>query len=287
MILSPVRICFPGGMRMNRRTAAAFGALAGAMLVFPGQAAEAALQGADAFVRAVLPALGPYMVCMLMVTSRVSAPAWALTGLGWLCGSPGGAKLLQPLDMTDDQALRCAAVSGTMSPLFFVGALARWLGDESAGWLMLLCHLAGAALLALALPAKGKIGKATPSPLPLGKALGETALTLGGVCLCVMLGSAAARMACCALPRLPAWASAALQCALEITGGAGALIDLHLPGTLPLLCAACSFGGLSILLQNAAIWRESGVGFGKLLALRSAHALLSGGLCWALTRVLY
>ncbi len=274
-------------MRVKGWTAAAFGALAGAMLVFPRQAAEAALEGAGAFARAVAPSLGPYMVCMLMITSRVSVPAWALAGLGWLCGSPGGAKLMQPLDLTGRQALRYAAVSGTMSPLFFVGPLARWLGDEGAGWLLLLCHWAGAALVALLLPGGGERRKTPPSPMPLGTALRETALTLGGVCLCVMLGTAAARLAACALPGLSPEAAAALQCALEITGGSRALIGLHSPFAMPLLCAACSFGGLSIWLQNAAVWRESGVEGGKLLLLRLCHGALSGGLAWALTRVLY
>lgn len=276
-------------MRRSRWTAAAFGALAGAMIAFPAQAAEAALQGAGLFVRAVLPSLGPYMACMLMVTSRISAPGWALAALGWLCGSPGGGKLIQPLRLKGKAALRCAAVSGTMSPLFFLGAVSHWLGDARAGWLLLICHLSGAALLALLLPGeeKDRSMRPAPAPMPLGTALRETALTMGAVCLCVMLGCVSARMAVCALPGLPPGASALLQCALEITSGAQAIIALSTPWTLPLLCAACSFGGLSLAMQNAAVWQESGVKAGQLLTLRAAHALLSGGLCWALASVLH
>ncbi|MBR0354726.1 MAG: hypothetical protein IJK35_05100, partial [Oscillospiraceae bacterium] len=37
------------------------------------------------------------------------------------------------------------------------------------------------------------------------------------------------------------------------------------------------------MLQNAAFWQESGVGLGKLLLIRLAHAVISFGLCCALT----
>lgn len=118
--------------------------------------------------------------------------------------------------------------------------------------------------------------------MPLIQALRDGALALLTVGLCMMLGCAAARLAACAFPRLPGWAAAALQCALEVTGGVKALIGLGLTHPAPLVCAACSFGGLSILLQNAAFWQESGVGMGKLLLLRAAHAFLSAALCAAL-----
>ena len=49
---------------------------------------------------------------------------------------------------------------------------------------------------------------------------------------------------------------------------------------IELLCAACSFGGLSLLMQNAAFWQESGVRIGQLFLLRLLHGLLAGGLGW-------
>ena len=70
-----------------------------------------------------------------------------------------------------------------------------------------------------------------------------------------------------------------MQCALEVTAGVKALTQLNLPFALPLVCAACSFGGLSLLMQNAAFWQESSVGLPQLLLLRLAHGLLSGSLC--------
>ena len=263
--------------------AVAFGVLAGAMIAFPGEAAAAAGEGLLLWARAVAPVLGPFLACMLMVSSRVSGGIGLKTVMSWLCGSPGGARLMQGNGLRGKSALRAAAMTGTMSPMFFLGTVSQWMNDPAAGRLILLCHLAGTLLLGLCIPDREKPAPQPAAPMPLVQALRDSALALLTVALCMMLGCAAARIAARAFPRLPGWASAALQCALEVTGGVKALINLNLPCPAPLVCAACSFGGLSILLQNAAFWQESGVGVGKLLLLRAAHALLSFALYLALT----
>ncbi|MBR1583960.1 MAG: hypothetical protein IJ662_00280 [Clostridia bacterium] len=273
---------------MNRWSAAAFGALAGAMIVYPGAAAEAAWQGLTLWARAVAPVLGPFMACMLMITSRVAGGVGLRVALAWLCGSPGGARLLQPLPPA--RAARFAAMTGTMSPMFFLGTVSGWLENPAAGRLILICHVAGALLLGLCIRGDGGKTRFVADPLPLGAALRESALALCTVALCMMLGCVAARMARCVLPGLPPQASAALQCALEVTAGVRALIALNGPYTVPLLCAACSFGGLSLLMQNFAFWQESGLKLRTLLCLRLVHALISGLLCLIfqdLTKVIY
>ena len=265
--------------------ALAFGVLAGAMIVFPDEAAAAASQALFLWARSVVPVLGPFMACMLMLTSRAGGGLWVRTALGLMCGSPGGARLMRDAGLRGRAALRYAALTGTMSPMFFLGTVSAWLGDPAAGRLILLCHWLGALGVGLLFP--GGKGRKAPAcePIPLGKALGDSAQALMTVALCMMLGSAAARMAACALPGLPKAAAAGVQCVLEVTGGVQAVIALHEPMTLPLVCAACSFGGLSILMQNAAFWQESGVSPGRLMLLRLAHAVLSGGLCLALGRL--
>ena len=95
------------------------------------------------------------------------------------------------------------------------------------------------------------------------------------------LGCVAAKIAACAFPSLPPEIRTALQCALEVTGGVKSIIALQTPHDAPLICAACSFGGLSLLAQNAAFWQDSGVGMGKLALLRLGHAAVSGALCQA------
>ena len=265
--------------------AAAFGALAGAMTVFPGAAAEAARTALTLWMRAVAPSLGPFMVCMLMVSSRLNGGAALRTAMGWLCGSPGGARLMREAGLRGRGAVRAAAMTGTMSPMFFLGTVSGWLGDARAGRLILLCHIAGAALLGLCMPKGEKAAPVPAAPVALSQALRDSALALLTVALCMMLGCAAARMAACAFPRLPGWAAAGLQCGLEVTGGVKALIGLGLPHTSALVCGACSFGGLSILLQNAAFWQESGVGVGKLLLLRMVHGIISAALCFVICRL--
>ncbi|MBQ6960090.1 MAG: hypothetical protein IJP78_03820 [Clostridia bacterium] len=265
--------------------ALAFGILAGVMMAFPGEAAAAAGEGLSLWARAVAPVLGPFLVCMLMVSSRAGGGIGLKTVLGWLCGSPGGARLMQGSGLTGRSALRAAAMTGTMSPMFFLGTVSGWLGDARAGRLILLCHIAGAALLGLCMPKGEKAAPVPAAPVALSQALRDSALALLTVALCMMLGCAAARMAACAFPRLPGWAAAGLQCGLEVTGGVKALIGLGLPHTSALVCGACSFGGLSILLQNAAFWQESGVGVGKLLLLRMVHGIISAALCFVICRL--
>ena len=260
----------------------AFGVLAGAMIAFPGEAAEAAGQGLALWARAVAPVLGPFMACMLMLTSRIRGGMALKTLLSWLCGSPGGARLMQGTGLSGPSALRAAAMTGTMSPMFFLGTVSAWLNSPAAGRLILICHIAGALLLGLCVGKSDSPAPAAPAPMPLATALRESALALLTVALCMMLGCVAARMAACAFPRLPPGLGAALQCALEVTAGVKALIAAGLPHTPVLICAACSFGGLSILLQNAAFWQESGVTLGQLFLLRLLHGLLSGCICFIL-----
>ena len=261
--------------------AAGFGVLAGAMLIYPHQAAEAAGDALGLWPRSVAPVLGPFMACMLMITSRVGGGIVPRIILGWLCGSPGGARLMQTVRPRGKTALRCAAFTGTMSPMFLLGTVSGWLQSPEGGRILLVCHLLGALLTGLCLPGKGQADRAAPAPLPLGQALRETALALLAIALCMMLGAVAARMVSCALPNLPQAVSCVLQCALEVTSGARALIQLRPALLLPPLCAAISFGGLSLLMQNAAFWQESGVSPLDLCLLRLVHGLLAGALCSA------
>ncbi|MBR6186721.1 MAG: hypothetical protein IKQ41_10730 [Clostridia bacterium] len=263
-------------------TAAAFGCLAGAMIAFPREAAEAAWAALGLWARAVVPALGPFMACMLMLCSRVRGGPGLYTLLAWLSGSPGGARLCQGLGLKGKNALRLAAMTGTISPMFFLGTVSGWFGEPQAGRLIFFCHLLGAYLTGLCLPkASFPPNAAPPSPLSLGDALRESGLALCTVALCMMLGSVASRLALCALPSLSQSAAAALQCALEVTAGVERLIGLPLPCRQALVCAACSVGGLSLLMQNAAFWQESDVSPMQLLLLRLLHGGVAFLLCLA------
>lgn len=81
-------------------------------------------------------------------------------------------------------------------------------------------------------------------------------------------------------PELPAifWA------VLEVGGGAHALLDVSAAPDLPLLCALCSFGGLSILMQNLLFLGKS-IRPGRLLLVRLLHGAAAYGICGLLVRL--
>lgn len=264
---------------MKYLSAGALGALIGAMLIFPLQAADAARQGLLLWARAVAPVLGPFLALMLLLSSRLPGGAGGKILLSWLCGSPGGARLMQAMHPRGRTALRYAAMTGTMSPMFFLATVSGWLESPAAGWKILLCHLGGALLAGLCFRCGERAPAASPAPMPLPQALRESALALLNVALCMALGCVCARMAACALPRLPMWAVVGVQCLLEVTGGVQALSALRPPLACSLICAACSLGGLSLLMQNGAVWRESGLGLPALLGCRGLHALFAFLLC--------
>ena len=89
---------------------------------------------------------------------------------------------------------------------------------------------------------------------------------------------------------LPGWAAdhpevpALLWALLEIGGGAHALLDVSPTPDLPLLCALCSFGGLSIWMQNLLFLGKS-IRPGKLLLLRLLHGAAAYGVCRMLVRL--
>lgn len=262
------------------------GSLAGAILVFPAEAAGAALQALELWARVIVPTLCPYLFCMLMLSSHLRLPLWLRLPLCWLCGSPGGAKLLSNPALSREEALRLSAFSGTMSPLFFLSTLSGWLREPKDGILLLACHLSGAVITGLTVKktTNDRMTAYAPSPVSLSDALRESANAMPGIGVCMMLGSVAARMVRCALPGLPGWAAVLLQCILEISAGSQALIALNPPFLLPFLSAACSFAGFSILMQNAAYWRECGVNLRNLIHLRFRHAAFSFFLAWLYTQ---
>ena len=81
----------------------------------------------------------------------------------------------------------------------------------------------------------------------------------------------------------PAWTAsngrllAAAWALLEIGGGAAAVLEAWSRVPMALLCALCSFGGLSIWLQNLLFVPEC-IRPAKLLCMRMLHGALSGGL---------
>ena len=263
------------------------GCLLGLTLVFPQQATEAAQQALSAFAQSVLPSLFPFTACMLLFTAGRSFPPVAMLFLALLGGSPAGARLFQSADLPRPVARRTAAMTGVMSPMFFLSTLSLWLKNPAAGRMLLLIHLSSALLCGLFLPKANTAGKITLPPLPFGAALAQACAAMLTVGACIVLGTVAASMLRCLFPTLPPLWLSLFQCLLEVASGCKGLTALSLPPfmLLPLLCAATSFGGLSILLQNAAFWGKSGISLQTLLLYaRSLHLFCALRFCFAFRR---
>ena len=288
--------------------------LAALMLLDSDTVLNAVNGAAGVFVRSVMPALFPMMV-LNGLSARLSGreKRWMTVGFCWLSGSPASAQRLEGLwergGLAGRELLTMAAATGVMSPLFLVGSLGGRLPNPAGGWLMLTAHWLGALAVAgltlglnhlsrrktadAALPEERALRPAEPVSLleALPDSLRQTGPALLSVCGAMMLFSILAalfRQGLSAL--LPGWAAAhpefpaILWAVLEIGGGAHALLDVSAAPDLPLLCALCSFGGLSILMQNLLFLGKS-IRPGRLLACRLLHGAAAYGICGLLVRL--
>lgn len=288
--------------------------LAALMLLDSDTVLDAVNGAAGVFVRSVMPALFPMMVLNgLSEHLGGQEKRWMTVCFCWLSGSPASAQRLEGLwkrgEVAGRELLPMAAVTGVMSPLFFVGSLGSRLPGTAAGWLLLAAHWLGALAAAglahglnhlsrrktadAALPEERALRPAEPVSLlaALPDSLRQTGPALLSVCGAMMLFSILAalfRQGLSAL--LPDWAAAhpefpaILWAVLEIGGGAHALLDASAAPDLPLLCALCSFGGLSILMQNLLFLGKS-IRPGRLLACRLLHGAAAYGICGLLVRL--
>ena len=286
--------------------------LAALMLLDSGTVLNAVNGAAGVFVRSVMPALFPMMV-LNGLSARLSGRErrWMTVGFCWLAGSPASAQRLEGLrergELPERALLPLAAATGVMSPLFLVGSLGGRLPNPAGGWLMLTAHwlgaLAVAGLIRLFSRAQttnpvGPKKETLPEPEPvslltaLPDSLRQAGPALLAVCGAMMLFSILAalfRQGLSAL--LPGWAAshpelpAIFWAVLEVGGGAHALLDVSAAPDLPLLCALCSFGGLSILMQNLLFLGKS-IRPGRLLLVRLLHGAAAYGICGLLVRLL-
>lgn len=277
-------------------------ACAALLLVFSGTAMQAASRAAQVFASGVLPALFPMMVLGRLLPTggkgERSRFFWLAVPFGLASGSPASAqraRLLWDAGAADtDRAQRLLCATGVMSPLFFTGTLAAWTGSPAACAVMLGAHWAGALLCAcLWRPGAAGTPQASASApqrqgsVSLPEAISQASQALLCVCGAMMLFSIAAALLRELLMLLcPAWTQkngrllAVLWALLEIGGGAGAVLEAYAEPPFALLCALCSFGGLSIWLQNLLFARPI-IRPARLLLMRALHAAAAYGLCRA------
>lgn len=288
--------------------------LTGLLLIFSAESMQAAYQTAQVFASCVLPALFPMMVLgsllgesLPMSASRTGSSLFQIL-FGFCAGSPASARQLtvldhkQPLPGATYRFLLCA--SGVMSPMFFTGTIANELGSRIA-WMLLISHWLGAlatGLLSLLFSHLRKpVGLSPAAPQTqsserrhfsalltsaIEKAAHAQLSILGAMMVFSIIAAMFRTLLFCFFPE---WASAHSQwlavvwAMMEIGGGALAVIDAFSTPPLWLLCALCSFGGLSIWLQNL-LFLDGKQHPAKLLAYRLLHGVLSGLICSSILR---
>jgi hypothetical protein len=270
-------------------------------------------QVGQTFVVSVLPALFPMMVLGgLFDPAQTKQGKQALLVLfGFCAGSPASARqaaLLHkrcPIPRKRWMPLLC--MGGVMSPMFFVGSLAGRLGQQ-AGWLLLAAHWLSALATGMVCtgfyrckaeddPPSAAKSPAAPPPEPSGKGLSAAmpaAVTAAAQALLSVLGAMMAFGIVAAVLRgiaerlFPAWTAAhpstlaCLWALLEIGGGIFSLME-HAP-PLWAVCALCSFGGLSIWLQNLLFLGKTTNPM-ELLVWRMLHGGLGGLCCYLLQQL--
>ena len=260
-------------------TSALTGALLAALALRPQAGMEAARAACRQWATGVLPALFPYLVLSRLLLGAAGGGALTVP-LAMLAGSPAGARLLA-LGGPSRASQRRAALCATASPLFLLGTL-------SGGALMLAAHWIGA-LAAYGFAACFPVRAAADSPpaafgsvsASLPEILADSALAMLPVCGCMVFFSVVTALVEALFP-LPPALGAALAAFLEMAGGCARIFALALPSRLTraLLCAAVSFGGLSVFMQNAAYLRRAGADLRIQFAAKVVHAVVAFGVCW-------
>ncbi len=187
-------------------------------------------------------------------------------------------------------------LTGVMSPMFFTGTLAGWLGSARDGWILLGIHWLGAAVTAGLWAAFGKAKQdemilmneePVKERVSLPAAVSQSAHSLLCVCGAMMVFSAAASLVRSLLGIIfPMWTAghaewlAVLWAVMEIGGGSSAVISA-MEAPQAWLSALCGFGGLSIWLQNL-LFLDEKIRPAKLLLMRAVH----GAVCYALVKIL-
>lgn len=285
------------------------GAAAAYLLFCPDRARADAAAGLRLCAGLLIPALLPYFVLSgLVIRSGFGPgrggvtvmerlfhqPAAAMTP--WLLGVTGGyplgagaaADLRRAGRLTRRQAQSCLAFSACCGPAFLVGVAGPMLGGSAAGLVLYLVHIVSAALTGVILrpPKDGPTSRDAPAPPttpPFPQAFVESvaaaASSLLTVCASVtcftILGGAVQSLFSDSEPlRL------LVSGLMELTNGCAAVArsGLSWQGKFTAVSAAAAWGGLSVAMQTAAVFRETDLRLGPYLRAKALHSLLAAAL---------
>lgn len=258
------------------------------VLFSPEPSSLSALHALRVWGQDVIPSLFPYMVlCQSLSTQLVRHPrvlAFAAPIMGIFGGSPSGSALLYEVfkdkAISSKKLLCLCALTGTISPMFFLGPVSVWFGSHTIGKQLLISHFSGAAASCLAiflLPVRSDSLMRTESfsinhcRSPIQRSI-DSALNVGG---CIVFFSVAASALKTALPWLNASLGTIVHSILEVSGGIRALSQctLHQYTQTLIAAAATGFSGFSILTQNHTYLKPLGIKMYQLILLGFLRAV--------------
>lgn len=273
---------------LPRVYAACFGGCAALLALYPQAVIESATQACGLWANKVMPALFPFLVISQLLTACLPGDLFTVP-LSMLGGSPAGARLISLSGADKSKAQRLSALCATVSPLYVVGTLggdyrlllSHWLGAFTA-WVMVCVRQFFLKRKALPSPdgATKPESDANPNELNIPQAIADSALAMLSVCGCMVLFSVLSALLVLVVP-LSKPLSAALLSVLEMAGGCEKILSLSMPPdkAAPILCAAISFGGLSVFMQNAAFQKQKGVNLRVQLFAKVIHAAAAYAIC--------
>ena len=240
-----------------------------ALLLNPQICAQSAEKALTIWALHVIPSLFPYMVFSKMLCEQIKhthcPPVLVCSSLGLLGGAPSGAATISTYRarLSDKTVLSLTALTGTVSPMFFLGTIRSWTGNSLLCRQLLAAQFSGALLTAFLfsyLPPLKQIHDSSVSPqsssqTPLVQSI-DAILQVGGMIICFSVIASLIGM----LP-LPKLLFPILHACLEISGGMYTIIQFPFPENIKtvLLAFFSSFGGLCILFQNLLFLKPLGV----------------------------
>jgi len=246
------------------------------LLVMPGKGSEAAIKALKTWALDLVPSLFPYMVLCQTLTQTLNRKAKKASFfpffLGMVGGSPSASAALsiiaskQPIKRK--KLLFLASLSGTISPMFYLGVSSSWFGSNKTSYQLLFSQYAAAVLTGLLLcfvlrnnsiidVSKRCSDNLTEANDPIAKSV-YAVLSVGG---CIVFYSTAAAYIPSELSSLIHGLPQTLHAVFEISGGLHALASIDMdPRTCRILSGGlCSFGSLSILSQNRIFLQQAGL----------------------------
>lgn len=261
----------------------------------------AAQEGLSMCLQTVIPALFPFFVLSILLTSslsgssmpiftplerwcRMPAGSGSILLIGLLGGYPTGAQAVATAyrsgSLTEADARRMLGFCSNAGPSFLFGIVALQFSNSRVAWALWAIHIASALLTARLLPGGSDRKTALPAQtgLTLPQALERAIRVMAAVCAWVLLF----RIVLVILNRwclwlLPQALRIGLAGLLELTIGCTNLSGLGSEALMMVLCAGLlAFGGLCVAMQTASVTGSLGLGMylpGKLLQSSISMAL--------------